>query len=73
MALIEGFAGISYIDGKLQVYNHLPKRWSKLSFKIRYRNRLLKFVYRKDQIQVHLIEGNPIHLLVDKKDIYVKH
>lgn len=71
LALVEGFAGLTYIDGKLRVNNHLPKEWAGLSFRIRYQNRLLSFELKKDHVKINLLEGDPIHLLIDNKDVYV--
>ena len=42
MSIVEGFGGLRVIDDKLSFMPRIPKKWDSYSFKINFRNRILK-------------------------------
>ena len=42
MSIVEGFGGMRMKDDKLSFYPRIPKQWKSYSFKINFRNRILK-------------------------------
>lgn len=48
MAIVEGFAGLRVQDGKLKLNPSLPESWKSYSFRIIYKNALLKITVKSD-------------------------
>jgi maltose phosphorylase len=48
MAIVEGFAGLRVQDGKLKLNPSLPESWKSYSFRIIYKNALLKITVNSD-------------------------
>ena len=42
MSIVEGFGGMRVIEDKLSFIPRIPKQWEAYSFKINFRNRILK-------------------------------
>ena len=42
MSIVEGFGGMRIIDDKLSFTPRIPEKWKSYSFKINFRNRILK-------------------------------
>ena len=64
LAITQGFAGMSTIDGKLSFAPYLPESFEKYSFKIHYRQRLIKIEIDKNSVLITKINGNEIELKV---------
>ena len=57
MSIVYGFAGMKVNDGKLNINPRLPEKWSKVSFKITFKNKLIKITITELDTIYELIEG----------------
>jgi kojibiose phosphorylase len=51
-AAINGFAGMRILDGELAFHPHLPDKWQKMEFKIKWRGETLGLSVMKDSVQI---------------------
>jgi len=58
MSIVEGFAGMRVIDDKLSFTPRIPKEWESYSFKVNFRNRILKVSISKKHGNHFELEGN---------------
>ncbi len=72
MSIVFGFAGMRVVNGKLNFHPHLPKNWTSLSFKINFKNSILKCNLSADNFEVSLLTGNSIEILVDDNPMMIK-
>lgn len=56
-AVISGFGGIEFHEGRLSVNPHLPAKWGNLSFKFCYRGCLLRLSISHESIRISLENG----------------
>jgi alpha,alpha-trehalose phosphorylase len=70
-ALVAGFGGMRCgpETTALSFCPRLPTRISRLSFRLRYRGRLLRVVVRPDQAQYSLLAGDPLALMHHEKRV----
>jgi len=57
MSIVEGFGGLRVLEDKLSFTPRIPKGWASYSFKINFRNRILKVLVTKEETKFKL-EGN---------------
>ena len=57
MSIVEGFGGMRVIEDKLCFTPRIPKEWEAYSFKVNFRNRILKVRVTKEETSFEL-EGN---------------
>ncbi|WP_340064534.1 glycoside hydrolase family 65 protein [Ascidiimonas aurantiaca] len=57
MSIVEGFGGMRIKDGYLSFAPKIPKEWQGYSFKVNFRNQILKVKVEQQQTTFHL-EGN---------------
>lgn len=60
LAIVNGFAGVSIVEGKLHVASYLPKEWTGYSFHICVQGRKLKIGVKEGQAFVALVSGAPL-------------
>ena len=65
MAVVEGFAGLRVRDDQLHFKTMLPSKWESYSFKILFRNRLLKVLIQKSDVTINLISGESIEIILN--------
>ena len=79
MSIVEGFGGMRVIDDKLNFFPRIPKQWKSYSFKINFRNRILKVTVSGDRCSFHLdakeemsirVNGNRV-VLPPNKEVHV--
>lgn len=71
LAIVQGFAQMKTWDGQLSFAPFIPKAWTGYSFRINYRNRLIK-VSMGDKLQIELLKGETIDLEVYGKSVQLK-
>ncbi len=54
MSIVEGFGGMRVVDDKLSFTPRIPKEWNAYSFKVNFRNRILKVTVTKDKTSFEL-------------------
>ena len=68
LGLTYGFAGMYVADGKLHITNHLPTQIAHLSYRLRFRSRVLEVQLYQDKTQVKLVTGLPLAVVVAGKE-----
>lgn len=71
MSIVEGFGGMRVKDGKLSFTPRIPKQWKGYSFKINFRNQILKINVHQDETSFELDSGNELTILVNGKTIVI--
>jgi len=64
MALVFGFGGVRDFDGRLTIDPHLPRRFERLSFSLRFRDRQIRVRLAHDQESYLLDEGEPVDVII---------
>ncbi len=59
MSIVEGFGGMRILDDKLSFIPRIPQQWKSYSFKINFRNRVVKVT----------VQGEKTEFLLDGKDV----
>lgn len=71
MSIVEGFGGMRVKDGMLSFSPKIPKQWKAYSFKINFRNHILKVHVAKGQTNFELSKGNDLTILVNGKPLVI--
>ena len=72
MSIVEGFGGMRIKNDALHFSPKIPKQWTAYSFKINFRNQILKVSVNHDKTTFSL-EGNAdISVFVNNKEIVVE-
>ncbi|WP_283679902.1 glycoside hydrolase family 65 protein [Lentilactobacillus sp. Marseille-Q4993] len=69
IAVVQGFAGMRVNDDKLHFAPFLPKKWDRYSFRQVFRDRVIEVNVDKSGASFKLIDGEPITIDVDGKDV----
>lgn len=54
MSIVEGFGGMRVLDDKLSFIPQIPKQWKAYSFKVNFRNRIIKVMVKADETSFEL-------------------
>jgi len=69
MSIVEGFGGMRVIDDKLNFHPRIPKQWKSYSFKINFRNRILKVTVSGDRCSFLLDAREEMSIRVNGKRV----
>ncbi|MEN1784044.1 MAG: glycoside hydrolase family 65 protein [Bacteroidota bacterium] len=69
MSIVEGFGGMRVLDDKLHFHPQIPENWSSYSFKVNFRNRIIKVSVSKDQSVYELTGTEDMSIRVDGKRV----
>ncbi|MFP4643425.1 MAG: glycoside hydrolase family 65 protein [Spirochaetales bacterium] len=58
MSLVYGFGGMRDWHGRLRFSPRLPKKWSRISFRVRLRDTLIELQIRRDGVTYSIVEGD---------------
>ena len=72
MSIVEGFGGMRVKDNTLYFEPRIPKEWHGYSFKINFRNQVLKISVNQNETKFVLEGENPITVYVNGKEISVE-
>ncbi|QFZ53369.1 glycoside hydrolase family 65 protein [Oceanihabitans sp. IOP_32] len=72
MSIVEGFGGMRIKDGKLSFMPKIPKQWEGYSFKVNFRNHILKVNVNQKQTHFEVLSGGELEILVNNKTIVLK-
>ena len=67
MSIVEGFGGLRVLDDKLSFTPRIPKKWKSYSFKINFRNRLLKVTVTSSETKFILEGKEPMSIRLNGK------
>jgi maltose phosphorylase len=71
MSFVYGFGGLRVNNNMLSLNPIIPEKWKTYSFKIRFRNRVIKIKVSKNLIDIHIEEGEPIVILIHGNEFEV--
>ncbi|GHA29516.1 maltose phosphorylase [Salinimicrobium marinum] len=72
MSIVEGFGGMRVLDGKLSFNPRIPKEWKAYSFKINFRNQILKINVAAGKTSFSLEGVEPLDIIVNGQLITVE-
>lgn len=67
MSIVHGFGGLRIKDGKLSLKPFIPKAWSRYSFKVGFRNHLIKVSVSKGILTIEHQVGTKFSLIINDK------
>jgi maltose phosphorylase len=69
MSIVEGFGGMRVLDDKLSFTPQIPSQWKTYSFKVNFRNRIIKVVVTPNNTSFELSGTNEMSIRVNGKRI----
>ena len=70
MSVVKGFGGMRVRDGKLCFNPFIPDKWKSYSFRLEFRDRVIKIKVTEDKCETELESGEPLEIIL--KDEVVK-
>lgn len=71
MSIVEGFGGMRIKEGKLCFAPKIPEQWDMYSFKINFRNRILKVTVTQNGATFNIDQGEPLEIMVNNEPVYL--
>jgi len=71
MSIVEGFGGMRIVDDKLSFHPRIPEEWTGYSFKVNFRNQIVKIKVAADKTTFSLEGDEAIEILVKDKLVEV--
>ena len=72
MSIVEGFGGMRIKDNKLSFTPKIPKQWKAYSFKVNFRNHVIKVNVTQEQTHFEILSGSNLEILVNNKPLSLK-
>ncbi|HMR16698.1 MAG TPA: glycosyl hydrolase family 65 protein, partial [Mariniflexile sp.] len=72
MSIVEGFGGLRVKNNQLSFTPKIPKQWESYSFKINYRNHILKVNVSKKQTTFEMQNGTEMEIFVNNKSVLLQ-
>src|SRR5680860_929981 len=72
MSIVEGFGGMRVVNDQLSFNPRIPEQWKAYSFKVNFRNQILKIEVTSNKSSFHLEGTEPIFILVHGKETELK-
>ncbi len=72
LSVIKGFGGMKVQDGKLHFTPYLPEQWKSYSFRLEFRNRVIKIKISSDKTDTILESGEAMNIVLNSKEITLK-
>jgi len=72
MSIVEGFGGMRIVNDQLSFYPRIPEQWKAYSFKVNFRNQILKIEVASNKSSFLLEGTEPIIILVHGKETELK-
>jgi len=72
MSIVEGFGGMRVKENTLHFEPKIPKEWAGYSFKINFRNQIVKVTVNQSQTSFSIEGDNQINVFVNGKEIVVE-
>lgn len=67
MSIVEGFGGMRVKDNKLHFEPKIPKEWDAYSFKVNFRDTIVKVTISQNESNFELISGQPLDIIVNNQ------
>lgn len=65
LSVIKGFGGMRVVKGQLQLNPFIPSRWESYTFKVKFRNSVVRVEVRKDSQCAFLEAGDPLTIHIN--------
>ena len=72
MSVVKGFGGMRVKEGKLHFNPFIPDKWKSYSFRLEFRNRVIKLTVTKDGCETLLESGEPMEIVLKDEVIQLK-
>jgi maltose phosphorylase len=72
MSIVEGFGGMRIIEGKLSFTPKIPKQWEGYSFKVNFRNHIIKVNVTQVHTNLEMQSGAPLEVLFHGESILLE-
>lgn len=72
MSIVEGFGGMRVKNNTLAFTPKIPKQWGGYSFKVNFRNQIIKITIAQNETNFELLSGNDLEILVNEKPVVLK-
>ena len=72
LSIVEGFGGMRVLNDKLNFYPKIPKGWDSYSFKINFRNRIIKVTVTTDGSSYEMVGDEEMTIRVNNKRLVLK-
>jgi maltose phosphorylase len=72
MSIVEGFGGMRVVNDQLSFNPRIPEQWKAYSFKVNFRNQILKIEVASNKSSFLLEGTEPIIILVHGKETELK-
>lgn len=72
LSIVEGFGGMRIKEDKLSFMPKIPKQWKGYSFKINFRNHILKVNVGQKQTYFEVLSGGELEITVNNKPLLLK-
>lgn len=69
MSIVEGFGGMRVRDGKLCFSPKIPEQWEMYSFKINFRDRVIKVTVTQEGTDFDIDQGEALEIMVNNKSM----
>jgi maltose phosphorylase len=72
MSIVEGFGGMRVLEDKLSFAPRIPKQWDSYSFKVNFRNRILKVTITAKEASFELEGSDQMSIRVHGERVVLK-
>ena len=72
MSVVKGFGGMRVRGGQLHFNAFIPDQWKAYSFKLDFRDRVIKVKVTKEKTDITLESGEPIEVISSGKTLSLK-
>lgn len=72
MSVVKGFGGMRMKNDKLQFNPFIPDQWNSYSFRLEFRDRVIKLKVSRDKTETILESGDPLEIIVNDKIVSLK-
>src|SRR5882762_7951848 len=69
MSVVKGFGGMRVRDGKLHFNSYIPDQWKAYSFKLDFRDRVIKVKVTKGKTETTLESGSGMEVVLNGKSV----
>jgi maltose phosphorylase len=72
MSVVKGFGGMRVKDGKLHFNPFMPDEWKSYSFRVEFRERVIKVKVSVEGVETILEHGEPLEIMMKDKSVQLK-
>ena len=72
LAIVQGFGGMRDFDNKLSFDPKIPRQWKSYSFKINYKNAILKLTRTQEEIMIENLSEQPVEFEIRGEKVFME-